>query len=87
MRWQHDWRGTGLINLRVLVYDFEYDKPQRQLGTLIIPPDPVPIVNARPEQYDIDEKTYRRTSDGNVRMTLDGLPRIESNLQSGSASS
>ena len=53
--WQFDWAGTGLVNKRILVSEDELDKPQRQLGTLIIPPDPVAIRNARPEQYYIDE--------------------------------
>jgi hypothetical protein len=85
LQWQYEWAGTQLINKRILVYSEEMDKPQRQLGTLILPPDPVPIINARPEQYDIDEKTYRRTMDGTPRVTMTGIPRIESNLQSGSS--
>ena len=32
-----------------------WDEPQRQLGTIILPPDPVSIPNARPEPYPIDE--------------------------------
>jgi len=53
--WQYEWAGTTLINTRALVYADEYDRPQRQLGTIILPPDPVSILNARPEQYYIDE--------------------------------
>ena len=55
LRWQMQWAGTGLINTRILVFDDEYDIPQRQLGTIILPPDPVAITNARPEQYYVDE--------------------------------
>ena len=53
--WQYQWTGSGLINTRVLVHEDELDIPQRQLGVVIIPPDPPPIMNARPEQYAIDE--------------------------------
>jgi hypothetical protein len=53
--WQYDWAGTQLINKRILVSRDEYDEPQRQLGTIILPPDPVSIPNARPEPYAIDE--------------------------------
>ena len=53
--WQFEWAGTQLINKHILVSEDELDIPQRQLGTIIIPPDPVPIMNARPEQYYIDE--------------------------------
>lgn len=55
MLWQYEYAGTGLINKNILVYDWEYDRPQRQLGTIILPPDPVAIRNARPEQYYVDE--------------------------------
>lgn len=53
--WQYEWSGTGLINTRVLVYPDQLDIPQRQLGSIILPPDPPSILNARPEQYAIDE--------------------------------
>lgn len=55
LQWQFEWQGTKLVNQRVLVTPDMYDKPNRQLGTIILPPDPVSIVNARPEQYPIDE--------------------------------
>ena len=53
LKWQYDWRGNQLTNLRILTFD--PDEPQRQLGTLLIPPDPPPLYNARPEAYFIDE--------------------------------
>ena|SRR5215469_10039769 len=81
MCWQFDWAGTQLINKRILVYPDELDQPQRQLGTLILPPDPVSITNARPEAYNIDEQTYRITQTGQQRFLMNGTPRLESNLQ------
>ena len=83
MKWQLEWGGLKLYNKRILVYPDEYDQPQRQLGTIILPPDPLPILNARPENYTIDEETYRVTEDGQVRYTQDGVIRIQSNVQSG----
>ncbi len=54
--WQFDWRGTQLQNLNTLVCTVTcLDKPQRQLGTVILPPDPVGLLNARPEPYPSDE--------------------------------
>lgn len=53
--WQWDWAGTSLINKKILVSPDELDVPQRQLGTIVLPPDPVPIQNARVEPYAIDE--------------------------------
>jgi hypothetical protein len=57
LQWQYEWGGTRLYNKRVLVAPDMYDKPQRQLGTIILPPDPVSILNARPEQYGMEEPT------------------------------
>jgi len=67
MHFQHDWRGNKIVNLRVLVHADELDKPQRQLGNLILPADPQPIRNARVEQYPIDEYWSRLTQQGQPR--------------------
>lgn len=82
--WQFEFRGTRLDNTRHLVCPHCLDEPQRQLGTIFIPPDPLPLLNARPENYTIDEQTFRVTQLGQQRYTMDGTPRIESNVQSGS---
>jgi hypothetical protein len=51
-RWQVEWRGERLQNIRVFVCDNGcYDIPQEQLRTRILPPDPIPIANARPEPF------------------------------------
>jgi len=54
LTWQFDWRGNQLTNLRVLVCLSCNDTPQQQLRPVIIPPDPIPIPDARPEPYDED---------------------------------
>lgn len=51
LRWQYEWRGISLQNIRILVCETCQDKPQDQLRVIILPPDPVPILNARPENY------------------------------------
>jgi len=52
LRWASDWRGTKLQNLRFLVCESCLDVPQQNgQRTIILPADPVPIQNARPEQY------------------------------------
>lgn len=51
LKWQYQWGGPKLINLRVLVCPTCYDTPQDQLRLLILPPDPVPIQYPRPENY------------------------------------
>lgn len=70
LRWQYEWAGLKLINKRILVFEDEYDQPQRQLGTIVLPPDPLPVMNARPENYSIDEQpvSTRYTMDGRIRV-------------------
>jgi hypothetical protein len=47
-----DWRGTKLQNLRFLVCESCYDQPQQSGQRIIVlPADPVPIQNARSENY------------------------------------
>lgn len=73
MRWQHEWRGPRIVNTRVLVHEDELDEPQRQLGTpALLGPDPVPLINARVENYAIDEYpvSTRTTMQGNVRVIM-----------------
>jgi len=82
LQWQQQWRGSRIMNTGILVGDDELDIPQRQLGILILPPDPRPIMNARPEQYTIDEQQQRVTQSGQIRYQMDGTIRIQSNVQS-----
>ena len=52
LSWQFDWRGPKLQNLRILVCESCMDEYQQNgQRTIILPADPVPIMNARPEQY------------------------------------
>lgn len=62
LRWQYDYRGRTLANLRILVCDDCYDTPQDQLKPRIIPPDPVSIENARVEYFQNYETNNRSTS-------------------------
>lgn len=49
LRWQMQWAGARLQNLRILVCRSCTDRPQEQLRSIIIPADPVPVMNPRPE--------------------------------------
>ncbi len=55
------WAGNQLINTQLLVGEDNYDKPQEQLRTLILPADPAPLFNARPENYVVDETDWLST--------------------------
>lgn len=54
LKWQFEWRGPKLQNIRRLVCQRCLDKPQENIRTIILPPDPVSIQNARPEDYVAD---------------------------------
>ena len=74
LRWQFDWAGASLINKRILVCDTCYDTPQNQLRAIILPADPVPVVNPRTEPFEYDETNVNTTT---VNPTIDpttGLP-------------
>lgn len=49
LSWQHEWRGSQLQNLRILVRPQSLDTPNQQLRAYSPPPDPVPIANPRPD--------------------------------------
>jgi hypothetical protein len=50
-QFQHEWQGTKLQNLNLLVCQSCLDIPQPQLKARILPADPVPIRNPRPEWF------------------------------------
>jgi hypothetical protein len=49
LKWQREWQGTQIINKGFLVCEGCLDKPNPQLKARLMPPDPVPIANPRPE--------------------------------------
>lgn len=53
--YQHDWRGNTLANLRIRVCSICLDKPFIFNRPLILPPDPPPVLDPRPEQYAVEE--------------------------------
>jgi hypothetical protein len=81
LRWKFDFAGPMLQNFRILVCDTCYDTPQPQRKPVIVPPDPLPVANARPEFYTADETDYRVTQDGRIRITQDGQDRVVQSSQ------
>jgi hypothetical protein len=74
LRWQFDYAGAGLINKRMLVCTPCYDEPNPQLRAIVIPADPVPVQNPRPEPYMWDEIDHRQISGFNEIDPRTGLP-------------
>ena len=81
LRWQYDWAGASLINKRILVCNTCYDEPQQQLRAIVIPADPVPIVNPRTEPFAYDESNTRKTSGQNTVDPITGIPVIGGNTR------
>ena len=72
LRFRSQWRGNKIETVNKLVCQRCLDDPQRQLGTLTLPNDGLPIWDARPERYDIDEIpiSTRYTLNGNIRTVV-----------------
>lgn len=66
--WQNQWRGTQLMSINLQVGPPFLDVPQRQLGAFILEPDPLPLVDALPEPYEIDEYWPRLLQGGQPRV-------------------
>lgn len=66
---QFDWRGPRLMWLGIFVCREDLDKPQEQLRPIVLPPDPLPVLNPRPEAY--------AAEDGGLPPDQATLPPIE----------
>jgi len=74
LQWQYDWAGASLVNKRILVCDTCNDVPQEQLRAIVIPADPLPIINPRVEPYAWDEVDRRQVSGYNATSPSTGIP-------------
>lgn len=69
LSWQYQWGGEQLINLKLLVCSICLDVPQEQFRTIVLPADPAPISDPRPENFVAIESSLRRTQEGQYRQT------------------
>jgi len=74
LRFQFDYRGPQLQNLRFLVCETCLDKPQPQLKPVILSADPMPIVNARPEDYYYANTQGLATAEPSTTYQQTGIP-------------
>jgi hypothetical protein len=74
LKWQYDWRGASLANIRLLVCGGCYDTPQQQLRAIVIPADPMPIQNPRTQDFVTAGSNFRATSGQNTVDPLTGIP-------------
>lgn len=74
LQWQFDWAGASLINKRILVCNTCLDVPQEQLRAIVLPADPVPIMNPRVQNYADAETNYITTTGGGTIDPTTGIP-------------
>ena len=74
LHWQYDYRGAVLQNLRILVCNRCMDHHQQQLRAIVLPADPVPIKQPRPEQYAEASGDFRVTSAAPTIDPVTGIP-------------
>lgn len=74
LQWQFAWRGSALLNIRILVCKNCYDTPTEQLRAIVLPADPAPIINARVENFVDDETNYSTISAPTVYDPVTGIP-------------
>ena len=49
--WQREWAGNRLINTQQLVCRKCNDRPNPQLRAIVLPADPMPVLNPRVQDY------------------------------------
>lgn len=74
LRWQFEWGGNKLVNKRQLVCRRCNDIPNTQLRAIVLPADPMPVMNPRVQNYQQAETDYRATSGQNTVDPTTGIP-------------
>jgi hypothetical protein len=64
------------MDIKILVCNSCYDAPQEQLRAIVVPADPVPIVNPRIQDFVTASQDTRVTSGQNTVDPLTGIPVI-----------
>jgi hypothetical protein len=64
-----------LLSINLSVCPTCLDKPQRQLGTIVLDADPPPLPGALPELYAVDEYWPRLVQGGQPRVLQGGRAR------------
>jgi hypothetical protein len=61
LKFNMEWSGTHIYNTGSLRCRECLDVPQEQWRTIVLPPDPPPVLNARVPNFDYEEQTTRIT--------------------------
>ena len=80
LRARQQWAGMKLQTFNMLVCRTCWDVPNQQLRTIILPPDPMPVFNPRPERYSTIVPSFMATESstfaGDDITTEDGVNLI-----------
>jgi hypothetical protein len=79
--WQMEWAGNKLINQRQLVCRKCNDVPNQQLRAIVLPADPMPVMNPRPPNYPWAENNTRFTSGANSIDPETGIPIVAGEMR------
>lgn len=71
---QREWAGNVLINTQQLVCSRCNDVPNQQLRSIVIPADPMPVLNPRVQNYSVAETNFRQVSGSNTTDPVTGIP-------------
>ena len=74
LKFQWDFRGPVLQNTRILVCSRCYDQPAEQLRSIVIPADPMPIMQPRVPDYPTAETNYHVVAAAPTIDPVTGIP-------------
>lgn len=74
LQWQYDWRGAALQNVRILVCNSCVDVPQEQLRAIVVPADPIPIMQPRVQDFRQAETDYQTVTAAPITDPTTGIP-------------
>lgn len=74
LQWQYDWRGATMQNVRILVCNTCYDTPQEQLRAIVVPADPMPIMQPRTQDFVQAETNYQTITAPATIDPITGIP-------------
>lgn len=74
LSFQFEWAGAGIRNTMMLVCPRCKDKMQQQLRAIVLPADPVPIINPRPPDFAAAEVNIRITGGASATYGDTGIP-------------
>lgn len=74
LQWQYDWRGATMQNVRILVCNTCYDTPQEQLRAIVVPADPMPIMQPRVQDFVQAETNYQTITQPATIDPITGIP-------------